>query len=199
MSELAGHGNPDWLPASVRRARDVEDRSERRQAREDEQARADHREASHDRALAASRAQLEASGEHVTAMSLVTGEGLGRTAADVLQMAEAAGDREDARAASRDQLRGTMDAPEYLGAGDVVLARHEPVYTRRQLYVKRLLDKFRQAHPGADVVERAQFAQTADRSWMADHGLVTRRSQPPAARHDAASQAGQMPYREITR
>src|ERR1022692_1339590 len=123
MSELAGFGNPDWLPQSVIRARQIEDRAEAREAREDEQARADHREASHDRALAASRSQLEASGEHVTAMSLVTGEGLGRTAGDVLTMAAAAADREDAREAHRDAVHGTLDAPEWLGAGDAVLHR----------------------------------------------------------------------------
>jgi hypothetical protein len=165
MSELAGFGNPDWLPASVRRARDVEQRAEDREARVEAQARADRGEAAHDRALAASRAQLMASGADVSAMAMVTGEGLGRTAGDVLQMAEAAGDREDARAASRDQLRGTADAPEWIDSGEVHLARMVKPLSRKQLYVKRLLDKFRQAHPDSDTIDRAMFAAAAAKSW----------------------------------
>jgi hypothetical protein len=164
--QLSGFGNPAWLPASVIRAREIEDRAEAMQAREEERARIEGRESAHERAMAASRAQLIASGADVSAMALVTGEGLGRTAGDVLAMAAAAADREDAHAARRDQIRGTADAPEFLGYGDVVLARHEPVYTRKQLYVRKLLARFRQANPGADVVERAMFTQAAEKSWQ---------------------------------
>jgi hypothetical protein len=143
MDELNGFGDDlPWLPRSVIRAREIETRAEDRQAREDERARADRRDQLHERAMAASRAELMASGEDVSAMAMVTGEGLGRTASDVLQMAAAAADRQDARESHRNQVRGTADAPEWIGSGDVVLARMAKPLSRRALYTKRLLDKF---------------------------------------------------------
>ena len=37
--------------------------------------------------------------------------------------------------------------------------------TRKQIYVKRLVDKFRQAHPDADVIDRAMFTAAASKTW----------------------------------
>ncbi len=99
--ELAGFGVPSWLPASVQRSMALEEIAEAKAARDAEREREASREAAHDRALLAYRSQAEARGEHIGALSLATGEGVGRSLQDVLADAQAQADMADAREAGR--------------------------------------------------------------------------------------------------
>jgi hypothetical protein len=148
------------LPASVIRAQRIEQIAEDKEARAAERERIDNADKRHQEALGTAQQLALMRGEDVSAMAMVTGEGLGRTISDVLQTAAAMADREDAMRAHRDQ-----GPPEFLGFGDVVLARHVPVLSRRQLYVKKMLGLFMRDNPDADVVDRAMFMSAARKSW----------------------------------
>ncbi len=112
MSEMAG-----WLPPAVARRVADDDAHERAQARRDEAERADQADACRENALAAYKTAAEARGEVVSAVQLATGEGIGRTTADIFGDAIAAADREDARTAARQRHED----------GEVVFIDREPV------------------------------------------------------------------------
>jgi hypothetical protein len=114
MSETAGSGTA-WLPPALARRHAVEDAHERAEARRAKAERQDRDAERHERALASYRAAAEARGEVVSAMEVARGEVGGRELGDIFADAAAAGDREDARQASRDRRE------------DVVFIDREPV------------------------------------------------------------------------
>lgn len=101
MSETAGFGMV--LSASIVRRQAVEDAREAKQEREERQEREMHREQLHEAALVAYRSAAESRGEYVSAVALATGQGGGRTLADIFAGAEAAADQQDARAGAAER------------------------------------------------------------------------------------------------
>lgn len=101
MSELSGWGDEVRLPASVLARQAREEQAERVEAARAEREQADRVEAAEDRARMAYRNAAEGRGEAVGAMQMATGQGLGRSLADIFADAEASAAREDARAAAR--------------------------------------------------------------------------------------------------
>lgn len=147
MNELAGFGT-DWLPASVRRRQLAEEAAERREARRAEQERADRAERLHDAAVAQYLAAAAVRGEEGTVEALVTGAELGRSVTDVLAEAQAAADREDARAAARERRA------EYLGdTGDI--GRSSDGWPSSAYEADRLIRQARDLHSGL-VMARAR-------------------------------------------
>lgn len=103
MSESAGWGVPDWLPARVQRNFYLESQREAKEDRQAEARREARREQRADKARVLARSEAEMRGEAVSALAMATGEGLGRTVGDVLADARAMAERADARAAAKDR------------------------------------------------------------------------------------------------
>lgn len=86
-----------WLPERIARRAALDDAREAREAREAEAERERRAEERHNRAVADYMADCQARGEQVDALALASGRLPGRTVADVLASARAAGDLDDRR------------------------------------------------------------------------------------------------------
>jgi hypothetical protein len=95
MTETAGWGVPDFLPPAVARRMVRADAQEAVAAKQAEAERELLAEERHSRAMALYCQQAEARGEEISALALATGQVSGRSIADILAAAVAAGDRED--------------------------------------------------------------------------------------------------------
>jgi len=115
---LAGFGIPDWLPAQVQRAMHTEAVAEAKQAREAKRDLEARRADGHERALRAYKEQAEWRGEYIGVMDMATGQVQGRTVADVLAGAQAAGDHDDARAL-HDRRAAQGEVPVFVGEGSI--------------------------------------------------------------------------------
>ena len=161
---LAGFGMAEWLPQRIQRQMMVQDAAEAAEAKRAEAERATAADDRLGRALELYRSGAEARGEVVSAVALATGEGLGRSIGDVLSGLAAAADRQDGREAAQRRARGERE-PVEIFYGEPQIARTVKPLTRKQIYVKRPVDKFRQAHPDADVIDRAMFTAAASKTW----------------------------------
>jgi hypothetical protein len=155
MSELAGFGDASWLPSSVQRRLAVEDRTEAREAKAEEQAREARHDERREAGLAAYRAGCEQRGEVVSAMTLATGQDIGRSMSDIFTDARAAGDREDARAAALERRLG--------GGEDVLWQEYETSrsdWPSSEYLAARMIAQ-------ADELHRARVAYMARHSYGA--------------------------------
>ena len=98
MLEAVSRRFPDWMPARSVRMILAEDREEARLGREQERARAERAEASHERALTEWVAEAEARGELVTLQDKISGN-VGHTVEQVLERARAESELRDAQTA----------------------------------------------------------------------------------------------------
>jgi hypothetical protein len=105
-----------WLPPRVARLQEAEDARERRETRREEAERAEAAEAAADKSLSAYRLAAEARGESVSAVALATGEGIGRSMADVFADAVAAADHEDARQGAKAKREAGIE-PDHVMVG----------------------------------------------------------------------------------
>ena len=163
---LAGFGEVlDGLPPRVRRAMVVDDATEAAAAKRAQAARETAAADRRDRVLGAAREQAIERGEQVSAMAMISGDGLGRTIHDVLTDTAALADRQDAITAARRRARGEREEDvEIFYVHEPVLGTARPL-SRRELYVKRLTDAFVRRNPGADVISRQQFRAAATKAW----------------------------------
>jgi hypothetical protein len=140
MTDLAGFGDAAWLPARVQRRIAAEEHAEAREARRSEAARVEAADAAREKSLGAYRAAAEARGETVSAMALATGEGIGRSMADVFADAIAAADHEDARQAAQARREAGLE-PEHVVVGRSAWPESEYVLDRQ---VSQLEDNHRE-------------------------------------------------------
>ena len=182
MSETGLGG---WIPPRAARLQAAEDARERQEARRAEAERADRAEQAHDAALSQYAAQAESRGEVISAIQLATGQGLGRTTADILADAQGAADREDARQASRDQREDVH----YIGANEPTLhASRSDGWPGSSYEAARLLRRARDLH--ADLVAvRAK----------ANYPATARAARAKSTAQATVGRSGQDSYRDITR
>ena len=111
--------------------------------------------------------QAEQRGEHVSAFALATGQVPGRSAAEVLAAAAAAADIEDARAEAR--ARRAEDGPLNFCFDSPPAVRAESPESRAVLNTVR---HYAEAHPEADVLDRAAIAAEARKRLRRDRPVI---------------------------
>ncbi len=169
-----GWGAADFLPASVLKAQAIEERAERREARDAERQRAEYLEQRHERAVSSWKAMAEERGEMVTAMQIATGEGLGRTLEDVFETSRMLADREDARERARLAREGTPP-PEHIWFDEPRILQPVTPAKRSALIKSRRFTEWKQKQAAADAARKALEHEL-------DYGLVA--SQRPAPKAD---------------
>ena len=190
MSEVAGWGIPPWLPERVARRCVRDDATEAKAAREAELAREERAEARRAEVMAAYVSERHALGDSVDLMALAQGASPGRTIADILAAAVAAGDREDMVTEARLRRDGHGGPePLHVEFGEPVLlqARSE---TGRKIFnrARHFRDMLAARHQLAEA-ERAAEASRHDYG-LVDGVTIRPREDRDAvvfARHAAAS------------
>jgi hypothetical protein len=158
---------PSWLPRSTQKAMRSEAAREYREARDAELEREQRAEAKRSAAMALYAEQAEQRGEHVSAFQLATGQVPGRSAAEILAAAAVLANREDAREAWRERresgerLNFCFDSPP--------ATRAESPESRAVLNTVR---HYAEAHPEADVLDRAAIAAEARKAQRRDRPVI---------------------------
>jgi hypothetical protein len=164
VSETEAWGSPSWLPPGVRRAAYLESQEEAREARQAERSRAERAERCRDEALTAAWELASQRGEYASIADRLSGNVPSRTAADILQAAREAADREDLVAAARasrgqneEQVHCFVDEPRLISSGRS--AWKMPMYWRAR--------KFAAARRAARAAAEAE-AHRADYGYVCD-------------------------------
>jgi hypothetical protein len=158
---------PGWLPRSTQKAMRSEAAREYREARDAELERDQRHEAKRASAMALYAEQAEQRGEHVSAFQLATGQVPGRTAGEVLAAAAAMADIEDRREEAR--ARRAEDGPLNFCFDSPPAVRAQSPESRAVLNTVR---RFAEAHPEADVIDRAAIAAAERKRLRRDRPLL---------------------------
>ena len=136
----ASRPQPVWLPLSVRRAQAAEERAEAQEARQSARALAERVEARRSADLAIFAREAEDRGERIDPVAIAAGRIMGRSAADVLESARLASEREDAMAeAEARRTRG--ERLQLVGLLEDPAARTVPVTATRRA-IERASERF---------------------------------------------------------